>query len=994
MVSPRPTDEASSQATQVEPDSRRSGETLPPTRGATIDRYVILDRIGAGGMGVVYAAYDPDLDRKVAIKLILPSGEHGSSTAGRARMLREAQALARLAHPNVVTIHDVGTLDDQVWIAMEFVAGQTLSAWLEQARPWPEVLDVLIAAGWGLASAHAAGLLHRDLKPDNVMITPQLDSAPPRVRVMDFGLARADEVGRTECAETLASDGALAVHVTRAGALIGTPAYMAPELFEGASATAASDQFGFCVTLWEALYGQRPFAGSSAIELATAVLEQRPSASDRPVPAWLRRVVERGLAIDPAQRWPSINDLLDALAAGKRRARLRRPMLVAIALAAVAGVAALGQLLRERADRSACAEAGRAIEALWPGRADTLAQAFEHSPITYAGETLTHLRPWLDDNVARWRDARTQLCIDERIEHGFEAALREQAQVCLLLSERRLGALLDGLREVEPAALRQAIVTASDLDPPERCVDPRALATHSWPSTEQVEAVATLEATLSRITILFLGNEIAAALELGERAIVDADALGWAPLVARARTRQGRRLSDRDRHAEGEALLREAYFIAVRASAWLEAADAASSLLVVVGRQGRSDEARTWARHAIAMLELAGLDAGLQRAGIDAQLSVVERNAGALDEAGRLAWRSLETMQQLLGPDHPLVAESHERIGNAYLERGDNEAALEHHRRALAIREAALGPDHPDIGSNLGNIAIVEHALGNDDEAIRLCERAIAIEEATPGPRSTTTVGALSTLASVYRDRGRYPEAVQLLRRVLALETEVLGREHFEVGATMLNLAGALDNSGQRDEALGLIDEALAICERTLPPDHPQLGLTFAVRGHVLHNLDRLAESEASYLRALDVLRRAEAPQPGALPLVWASVAELQRKRGHFDEAERTIARALVELRPSERGPVTIEAAELAVARARPHDAIAMLEPALADEELAPVIRGRIGFALARALLADARRDDAIARARDALALLRRHTARPEELAKLEAWLARESGPK
>ena len=216
-------------------------------------------------MGVVYAAYDPELDRKIALK-VLRSTSASAGTAGHVRLLREAQALAKFTHPNIVTVHDVGEHEGRVWIAMEFVQGRTLGAWAASGRGWSEVLRVMLDAGAGVAAAHASGVVHRDLKPDNIMVGDD-----GRVRVMDFGLTRA--LG-SSLPEPVASEHApaptldsLATPVTRHGSLLGTPAYMSPEQFAGLTVGAAADQFSYCVTLWELLFGARPLQGKNAIAL-------------------------------------------------------------------------------------------------------------------------------------------------------------------------------------------------------------------------------------------------------------------------------------------------------------------------------------------------------------------------------------------------------------------------------------------------------------------------------------------------------------------------------------------------------------------------------------------------------------------------------------------------------------------------------------------------------------------------------------------------------
>jgi serine/threonine protein kinase len=236
-------------------------EPEPLARGTQVGRYVLLDAVGSGGMGVVYAAYDPELDRKVAIKLL--RFDRLGSEAGerdRLRLQREAQAIARLSHPNVVHVYDVGTFGDQVFVAMEFVAGRTLRQWAEEEpRPWREVVDRFALAGRGLAAAHAAGLIHRDFKPDNVLLGDD-----GRVRVVDFGLARPAGQQPAPEGERTPSGGTLAHPLTEWGVVVGTPAYMAPEQLRGEASDERSDQLSFCVSLYETLYGERPFPGGSS----------------------------------------------------------------------------------------------------------------------------------------------------------------------------------------------------------------------------------------------------------------------------------------------------------------------------------------------------------------------------------------------------------------------------------------------------------------------------------------------------------------------------------------------------------------------------------------------------------------------------------------------------------------------------------------------------------------------------------------------------------
>jgi predicted Ser/Thr protein kinase len=322
----------------------------------TIGRFRVLRPLGAGGMSFVYAAYDEKLDRRIALKLL----RGGETPDSQPRLLREAQAMARLAHPNVVAVHEVGTWNDQVYVAMEFVKGRDLRTWLAEApQHHADVVEVFTAAGRGLAAAHHAGIVHRDFKPANVLLGDD-----GRVRVVDFGLARTGNEQLPDLSHTRlpAPITSLSTSLTMTGALVGTPAYMSPEQHAGRLADARSDQFSFCVALWEGLYGVTPFAGQTLAALAEEVVAGRiaPVPEDSNVPAWLRRVLLRGLAVDPAARWPSMDDLLDELARDPeklRRARLRVGLVAAGVIAVFLGLA---WLAREQADLARLAQRAEA----------------------------------------------------------------------------------------------------------------------------------------------------------------------------------------------------------------------------------------------------------------------------------------------------------------------------------------------------------------------------------------------------------------------------------------------------------------------------------------------------------------------------------------------------------------------------------------------------------------------------------------------------------
>ena len=330
---PEPEDERLLDARRRALAAKLFGGDVAPTK---IGRFTIVRKLGAGGMGVVYMAYDEQLDRRVAVKLLRST----TSPEAQARFEREAQAMARLSHPHVVAVYEVGSHEGETFVAMEFVDGHDLRAWLAaEPRSWPVIVAAFRQAGEGLIAAHEAGVIHRDFKPDNVLI-----GHDGRVRVADFGLAHG--LGETsEPAPDVPEDSqrSLELELTRTGMLVGTPAYMPPEQYAGRRTDARGDQFSFCVALWEALHGQRPFVGLTVPELSTAIqagqIEAPPIDTD--VPAWLRTILVRGLAPDPHARWPSMRALLDAIGDDPRVRRRRIATRVALSLGAVALVGAV-----------------------------------------------------------------------------------------------------------------------------------------------------------------------------------------------------------------------------------------------------------------------------------------------------------------------------------------------------------------------------------------------------------------------------------------------------------------------------------------------------------------------------------------------------------------------------------------------------------------------------------------------------------------------------
>ena len=605
--------------------------TTPPprpeatlTRGASLGRFVVLGLVGRGAMGEVYGAYDPELDRKIAIKLVRARVDAGGDTTeGRTRLMREAQAAAKISHPNVVVVYDAGTFGERVFIAMEFVEGHTLRYWLqERPRPWQEILDAFLAAGRGLAAAHDKELVHRDFKPDNVMV-----AAGGQVRVMDFGLARIADAGSTsdeapplDGAAWLAPDAAgrsfdfeatpalggpplpdsLAMRatfafrdkITATGALLGTPAYMSPEQFQGRPADARSDQFSYCVALYEALYGTRPFFGRTLEELARNVIGGNvvEPGSSRSVPARVRKALERGLHANPQARFATMNDLISEIEKGAGAGRERFSGQAAAKLAGI-WEAPLGEKPELTPEKEVIRQA-------------FLATGKAYAPASFASTSAT-----LDRYTQRWSELYVEVCEATHVRGEQSAEILDLRMAFLTEGLDDLKALCRLFRDATSEIVANADKAASALGNLERCQDV-ALVRNLVRPPGDFQTRATVEALRGRLVevrAIFRVGRVVNALQAVGPLVEDARQLGYGPILAEALLMRGTLEAQSSRPESAAETLQEAFSEAQIARHDEVAAEAAIMMMSIEGySQSRFDSAEVWARNAEALLRRMG----------------------------------------------------------------------------------------------------------------------------------------------------------------------------------------------------------------------------------------------------------------------------------------------------------------------------------------------------------------------------------------------------
>lgn len=935
-----------------------------------IGRYKLLGHLGSGGMGTVFRAKDDALGRFVAIKVVRAHGRTRD-----AALLREARAMAALSHPNIVEVFEVGTADCGLFIAMEVVDGLPVSTWLRRSSNPERLLQVMAQAGQALAHAHAHDVAHGDFKPAHVIV----DDAC-RVTVLDFGLAH-------RVTDDLRSEDAGA----------GTPAFMAPERLGGGPPTPAADQFAFCATLFELLFGYHPFGDGRTRTVRVAIR----NGSLRAPPRWrvaprVRRAILRGLEGDPAKRFGSMDALLVAL---QPRSRALQPIVFASVAVAIGLGVTLGSA---RADpRAACVDRASEVTERWTSARPEIEAALDRTGSSLARDTWTRVDRLGSDYAGALSNASEASCTPEtdadtrwlclaKLRSGFDEA-------CSLLS----GA--------DDATVAKAVDILQGLEPISSCDSTRSHA--DMPASNRAE-LHEVRAKLAEAAVLQTAGRDRDALEVARDASDEAQRLGDGQTIAEADMRIGATLSALGDEEEAVQHFERAFFYAEAHDDSVAAIDAATQLAATLGSAlHRRDEAERWAERAEARLLRSGLTGTLEHAELLRTYGEIRRAQGKLDAAleyyraaeeillqhpehlrigvlygiGTTLARSGSHREGLdvlveshriatehYGKSHPTTTRPQIAIGLALSMMDDQEGARAELEDALRALEAVHGKAHPSLRDVLGKLSIVASRTGQRKDAIRYQERAIEIERAGANPAAVAELQV--NLVSFYSSDEQPERAIAVGLEAATTLEDVLGPRDRAVASAFEAVGMVYARTGDFALATEYVDRALAIYEDALGADHPVVGYALGARALLAHQQDRTDEALEFVLRAHAIFVGKLGPSHIRTRHSYADVVMLLEAKGRYAESSKLRTEALAGLR--QRSEVTnaeLGAAEVGLAlallesgntqAAEGHGAKALT--LLDDTDADPGDRAKAQYVMARALW-DSRRAEARALARHA----------------------------
>jgi tetratricopeptide (TPR) repeat protein/tRNA A-37 threonylcarbamoyl transferase component Bud32 len=858
-------------------DVASAADTASPAE--RIGRFEVLDLVGRGAMGTVYRARDPELDRTVAIKVRHSQSKLDVQQEDRIR--REAQALARLADPNVVGVFEAGVHDGKAFVVMEYVDGETLQAWMSTTtakRSVAQIIAMLAQAGRGLAAAHAAGLVHRDFKPSNVLV-----SRAQIAKVGDFGLVRVDNSADTGERGEASGD----VMLTMSGALLGTPAYMAPEQLVGDVATEASDQFSFCVALYEALYGRRPFRGTTLPALRAAMSGAVSFPASPRVPANVKSALARGLAIVPARRWASMRALLEVL---ERRPRRTWPILVGAAAIAAAGATTVWASTRVAEDP--CAGAEQQIASVWNATSkDAIRAKMLATNVPYARDAWVAVERTLDAYAATWTQARRGACEATRVHHEQPERVLALRTNCLDERLTELRTFTAALAEADKDVVGRSVRGASQLGAIAQCGDVRTL-TESATSGITAARTKELRDDLARGASLAGVGKSTEAIEVFESVLAAAKREGQLAIEANALVDLAKLKFRRDRDpVAAEKALTSALLAADRAHDDYLRARAYTVLLFIVGVvQNRFDDGDRLFEQGRAVLgRLVGAEVQeAQMLGNRGQFLLFK---GEHETAEKMLRDAVAVIEKNFSPDHLELGAMYAMLSEVTMRMGDQAEGLELARRSYEIDKKNYGPNHPETAKSAFNMAMALKATGKRDEGMQLIREVIATLETALGPDHIDLATAVDAYGTMLRGQNKFADAEKQHRRALALREKHLGPDDPQTGISLDNLGLAVGFQERLAEAMGYHERALAISEKIFGADHIEVAGTLAYMATLHRQLDKLELALAEYQRTLAIYEKGLGPDAydNSFPLsgIGHVLLDLKRPREAIAPLER-----------------------------------------------------------------------------------------------------------
>ena len=881
----RPPDDLEGERVVERVRARLFGGDAAPLR---VDRFTLIERVGTGGVGEVWCAYDPRLDRRVALKLLRTTDQPRPDEAVR-RLLREARVAGRLSHPNIVSVFEVGADDGQPFLAMEFIEGPDLARWLRgRDRSPDQVLDVFVQAGRALAEAHRRNVVHRDFKPANVML--HAGDGVVRARVVDFGLAGWSHLGPAPAKSDAGTPSERDDPVTRTGQRMGTPAYMAPEQLEGGAATPQSDQFAYAVSLFEALTGERPFSEPGAFD---AVAERAAS-----LPATVRGPILRALALDPGARWPTMDALVDALDRS-RPARGRRLAFIGAAASAVATVTVAVVFLPSDAAR--CDRGPELAQQVWNDtHREEVRAALLETAVPYAADTWARVERSFDSYAASWAERHDRICRATRVDGTQSDEAMDLRMGCMHEHLDELGDTVEVLTGGGAARVRNAVNVAAELAPLSRCDDVARLRAAIPPpqNPDVAAAVADVRRELSHTGRSLFARDLEAAASEADTLVDRATELQYPPLQAEARLMRGRVHHEAGRMAAAEADLQEAYALAIEHRHEDVEVDALLALTRLVG-DGMEQYARglQWGIAAEALSRARNGDE-LRQAHAANAVGTVLSARGDFDDALAKYDESLRRLQAV-APAHPTIPVLLTNIGNAQAGAGRQEASVETHRRALELEREIHGPRHPRVALALMGLGTALQHAQRSREALRYLEEALSITDAVHGARSKQAGQLRTNLGVTLMALDRLDEAADQFRRAREITESSAGKWHPRVASNLTNLGIIRKRQGRLSEARALQTRAVEILERTTDVSKPRLARVLTNLALVIR-LQGEADTALAHLdRAFRIVREIDERHPFCITVlnntgnVLLEQGRLEDGYARYDEAAKLAADVL-----------------------------------------------------------------------------------------------------